>query len=211
MARVLILGANGQLARHTTAFFLKGTDATLTLFLRNARRLKNPDPKRATIIDGDVTDRAALLAAMQGQDVVYANLSGDMAKQARAIVDAMHACGLKRLIFISSMGIYGEVPGEKYRSVLDPYRDSAAVIEASDLDYTILRPGWFTQDATIDYRIAQKGEPFHGHDVSLNSLSDLIVKLALSPTLHVRCSLGVSSDANENLNKESEDATAATR
>ena len=211
MARVLILGANGQLARHTTTFFLKETDATLTLFLRNARRLKNTDPKRATIIDGDVTDRAALLAAMQGQDVVYANLSGDMAKQARAIVDAMHACGLKRLIFISSMGIYGEVPGEKYRSVLDPYRDSAAVIEASDLDYTILRPGWFTQDATIDYRITQKGEPFHGHDVSLNSLSDLIVKLALSPTLHVRCSLGVSSDANENLNKESEDATASTR
>jgi uncharacterized protein YbjT (DUF2867 family) len=210
MTRVLILGANGQLARHTTAFFLARTDATLTLFLRNARRLKNTDPKRATIIDGDVTDRAALIEAMQGQDVVYANLSGDMAKQARTIVDAMHACGLKRLIFIRSMGIYGEVPGEKYRSVLDPYRDSAAVIEASDLDYTILRPGWFTPDATIDYRITQKGEPFHGHDVSLNSLSDLIVKLALSPTLHVRCSLGVSN-ANETLNKESEDATAATR
>ena len=62
---------------------------------------------------------------MQGQDVVYANLAGDMPPQARAIVDAMHATGLKRLIFISSMGIYGEVPGEKYRSVLDPYRDSA--------------------------------------------------------------------------------------
>ena len=211
MTRVLILGANGQLARHTTAFFLERTDATLTLFLRNTKRLKNPDPERATMIEGDVTNRAALLAAMQGQDVVYANLSGDMAKQARTIVDAMHAAGLKRLIFISSMGIYSEIPGEKYRSVLDPYRDSAAVIESSDLDYTVLRPGWFTQDATIDYRITQKGEPFHGHDVSLNSLSDLIVKLALSPTLHVRCSLGVSSDANENLNKESEDATASTR
>ena len=212
MARVLILGANGQLARHTTAFLLKRTDATLTLFLRNAKRLKNPDPERATMIEGDVTNRAALIAAMQGQDVVYANLSGDdMAKQARNIVDAMHAAGLKRLIFISSMGIYGEVPGEKYRSVLDPYRDSAAVIESSDLDYTVLRPGWFTQDAKIDYRITQKSEPFWGHDVSLNSLSDLIVKLALAPTLHVRCSLGVSSGANENLSKESGHATAATR
>ena len=63
--------------------------------------------------------------------MVYANLAGEMAQQARAIVDAMRATGLKRLIFISSMGIYGEVPGEKYRSVLDSYRDSAAVIEAS--------------------------------------------------------------------------------
>ena len=90
------------------------------------------------------------------------------------------------------MGIHGEVPGEKYRSVLDPYRDSAAVIEDSGLDYTILRPGWFTRDEAIDYQITRKGEPFRGHDVSLNSLSDLIVKLALSPTLEVRRSLGVS-------------------
>lgn len=104
----------------------------------------------------------------------------------------MRATGLKRLIFISSMGIYGEVPGERYRSVLDPYRDSAAVIEASDLDYTILRPGWFTQDDEIAYQITQKGEPFKGRDVSLNSLSDLIVKLTTTPSMEVRGSLGVS-------------------
>jgi uncharacterized protein YbjT (DUF2867 family) len=91
------------------------------------------------------------------------------------------------------MGIYGEVPGERYKSVLDPYRDSVAVIEASDLDYTILRPGWFTQDAAVDYRTTQKGEHFKGHDVSLNSVSDLIVKLALNPGLELRRSLGVSN------------------
>jgi uncharacterized protein YbjT (DUF2867 family) len=139
-----------------------------------------------------VLDREALKAAMCAQDVVYANLAGAMVEQAQAIVDAMQATDLKRLIFISSMGIYGEVPGERYRSVLNPYRDSAAAIEASDLDYTILRPGWFTHDESIDYQVTRKGEPFRGHDVSLNSLSDLIVKLALSPTLEVRRSLGVS-------------------
>jgi hypothetical protein len=76
--------------------------------------------------------------------------------------------------------------------VLDPYRDSAAIIESSDLDYTVLRPGWFTHDEEISYRITQKGEPFKGHNVSLNSLSDLIVKLATTPGLHVRKSLGVA-------------------
>ena len=191
-ARVLVLGANGQLARHTTTFFVQRTAVQLTLFLRNASRLRNTDAARVAIVEGDVLDRQALIAAMQEQDVVYANLNGPMALAAEAIIDAMHSTGLKRLIFISSMGIYGEVPGEKYRSVLDPYRDSAAVIEASDLDYTILRPGWFTQDDAIDYQLTQKGEPFQGHNVSLNSLSDLIVKLALSPKLHVRCSVGVS-------------------
>jgi len=192
MPKILILGANGQLARNTTGFFLKYPDVQLTLYLRRANRLRNPDPSRVTIVEGDVLDVETLKRTLHGQDVVYANLAGSMEQQAKTIVNAMHATGLKRLIFISSMGIYGEVPGERYRSVLDPYRDSVAVIEASDLDYTILRPGWFTHDEGISYQITQKGEPFKGHDVSLNSLSDLIVKLALSPGMEVRHSLGVS-------------------
>ena len=193
MTKVLILGANGQLARNTAGYFLAHTDVSLTLYLRRANRLKNPNPGRVTIVEGDVLDPETLRTAMRGQDAVYANLSCDMAWQARVIVATMHETGLKRLIFISSMGIYGEVPGEKYRSILDPYRDSAALIEQSDLDYTVLRPGWFTRGAEVDYRITQKGEPFKGHNVSLNSLSDLIAKLATDPTLHVRASLGVSN------------------
>ena len=39
-----------------------------------------------------------------------------------------------------------------FRCVLDPYRDSAAEIEKSDLDYTILRPGWFSRDKTVSYK-----------------------------------------------------------
>lgn len=190
--RILILGANGGLARNTTRVLLERADVELTLYLRAAKRLKNPDPYRVTVIEGDVIDTVALQDAMQGQDVVYANLSGDMAHQAESIIDAMHAVGLKRLVFISSMGIYGEVPGEKYRSVLDPYRDSAALIEASDLYYTILRPCWFTREPAGPYTFTQKGEPFQGHDISLDSLSGLIVKIATTPGLYVRNSIGVS-------------------
>jgi uncharacterized protein YbjT (DUF2867 family) len=194
MARVLILSANGQLARNTTRVLLGDLALTLTLYLRRANRLKNPAPERVAIVEGDVLDAAALRRAMQDQDVVYANLAGDMARQARVIIDAMHATGLKRLIFISSMGIYGEVPGEKYRSVLDPYRHSAALIEASDLDYTILRPGWFTREPEGPFQITQKGEPFQGHDISLDSLSTLIARIAKTPGLYVRSSIGVSDN-----------------
>ena len=66
-------------------------------------------------------------------------------------------------------------------------------IEASDLDYIILRPGWFTRDSEVNYHLTRKGESFQGHDVCLDSLSDLIVKLATTPGLHVRESLGVSN------------------
>jgi uncharacterized protein YbjT (DUF2867 family) len=131
MTWILILGANGQLARNTTRFILERSDARVTLYLRRANRLSNPNPARA----GPRRRRAG-----------PGGLGGSHAGPGRGLRPA----SVKRLIFISFMGIYSEVPGEKYRSVLDAHRDSAAVIEASDLDYTILRPAWFTHDDRID-------------------------------------------------------------
>jgi uncharacterized protein YbjT (DUF2867 family) len=192
MTNVLIIGANGSLARVAIDMLLKETDAELTLYLRNSRRLRNIDTNRVRVIEGDVMDLEKLKEAMIGQDVVYANLAGNLEQMAKTIVDAMDATGVKRLIWISSMGIYDEVPGERHGSILNPYRKSAAVIEASDLDYTILRPGWFTNIDEIDYETTQKGEPFKGHDVSRKSIVDLIVKLAVTPGLEVRCSLGIN-------------------
>lgn len=193
MTRILILGANGQLARHTLPYLLAHPDVQLTLYLRRAHRLANPAPSRVTIVEGDVLDSATLQMAMRDQDLVYANLAGDMAAQAGKVIDSMKVSGLRRLIFISAMGIYGEVPGERYRSVLDPYRDSAALIEASGLDYTLLRPGWFNRDKTENYLLTRKGQPFIGHAVSLNSLSSLITRLAITPGMEIGQSLGVST------------------
>lgn len=192
MTKVLILGAAGSLARVATQSLLDNSTANLTLFLRKAHRLTLRNDPRITVVEGDVLDPTALREAMRGQDIVYANLAGDMPAQARSIITAMHATGVRRLIFVSSMGIYGEVPGERYRSVLDPYRDSAAEIEASDLDYTLLRPGWFTHGNEVDYRLTQKGEPFEGYHVSRVSIADLICYLVNHPEQHLRESLGIA-------------------
>jgi uncharacterized protein YbjT (DUF2867 family) len=194
MTKVLILGAYGQIARVATDLFLQTTDADLTLYLRNAKRLKAlADAERVRVVEGDVLNASALQEAMAGQDVVYANLSGDLERQARIIVAAMETTGVKRLIFISSMGIHDEVPGEHYGSILDPYRTAARVIEASDLDYTIIRPAWLNDKDEIAYGTTRKGGPFAnpGATVSRKSVADLVVKLALTPGLEVRGSMGV--------------------
>ena len=101
--------------------------------------------------------------------------------------------GLKRLIFISSMGIYDEIPGERHSSILEPYCKSASIIEASGLDYTILRPAWLNDRDEIDYGTTQKGEPFRNaaEQVSRKSVADLVVKLATTPGLEIGSSLGV--------------------
>lgn len=193
MTNVLILGANGSIARVAITLLLQETDARLTLYLRNARRLENPDPARVSVVEGDVLDTATLQGAMAGHDVVYANLAGDLVPMARSVVRAMNDTGVRRLIWISSMGIYDEVPGQPYRRVLDPYRDSAQVIEASELDWTILRPDWFTSGDDIDYETTQKGERFRPGAVSRKSVAALIVRLVRHPDLEVRHSLGVSN------------------
>ncbi len=90
MTKVPILGAHGQIARAATRLPLDATDAHVTLYPRRATRLTPlANNARVRLIEGDVLDTAILESAMAGQDVVYANLSGDMERQARAIVAAM--------------------------------------------------------------------------------------------------------------------------
>lgn len=191
---ILILGAHGQIARVATRLLLERTDANLTLYLRRATRLEGlaADPG-VRLVEGDVMDSTSLTAAMVGQDVVYANLSGDMAAQARVIVAGMKTAGVTRLIFVSSMGIYSEVPGERYRSVLDPYRDSAAIVEASGLEVTVIRPAWLNDEEEIAYGTTRKSEAFSNPQatVSRKSVADLIVKLVTEPPFGVGESFGV--------------------
>jgi uncharacterized protein YbjT (DUF2867 family) len=192
--KILVLGAHGQIARIATRLLLERTDADLTLYLRDAQRLaKLADNFRVTLIEGDVLDTQTLDRAVAGKDVVYANLAGDMERQARAIVAAMDKSSVRRLIFVSSMGIYDEVPGERHGSVLDPYRNSAKVVEGSDLDYMIICPAWLNDRDEIAYGITHKGQPFvnAGATVSRKSVADLIAKLITLPGLGSRESLGV--------------------
>jgi uncharacterized protein YbjT (DUF2867 family) len=194
MTNILILGANGQIARVATELFLERTDVRLTLYLRNARRLKvSGHADRVRVVEGDVLDEKKLEAAMAGQDVLYANLAGELEQQARCIVKAMQKVGIKRLIFINSMGIYDEIPGERHGSILDPYRKAASIIEASDLDYTLIRPAWLNNRNEVDYATTHKGEPFKNASaqVSRKSVADLVVKLAMTPGHEIRNSLGV--------------------
>ncbi|AVV58364.1 NAD-dependent epimerase/dehydratase [Paenibacillus vortex V453] len=200
MTSILILGAGGQIADQAIDLFLQETDVQLTLYLRNANRLKKYESNRARLVEGDVLDHTTLRESMEGQDAVYANLSGDdLEDQAKAIVDAMESTGVKRLIFISSLGIYDEVPGDfgkwNNRTIgeyLGPYRKSVDVIEASNLDYTVLRPAWLTDYDEIEYEVTEKGEPFKGTEVSRKSVAALVVKLIESSDLHVRGNLGVN-------------------
>lgn len=191
MKRVLILGANGGLAKVVIPVLLENTEVNLTLFSRNVQDLQRFGGERVQIVQGDVMNLAQLEQAMQDVDIVYANLAGNLEALAQNVVRAMQKCGVKRLIWVSSMGIYNET-GEDHGAILTPYKRSAAVVEASNLDYTILRPGWFTESSEIDYRLTKKGEAFQGHSVSKRSIAALIAKLIERPEYALREILGIA-------------------
>jgi len=188
MKNVIILGAGGNIARHVIDILTKMNDIKLTLFLRNKSRIRNNNISQCRIIEGDVLDINQLEKAITGQDIVYANLTGDLGSMAKNIVKAMDEKGVKPLIFISSIGIY-DVP---LKSVLRPYRDAADVIESSDLEYTILRAAWFTSDDEVDYEITEKGETEKGSVISRKSLAAFIVKIIEYPENYKRKNLGIN-------------------
>jgi uncharacterized protein YbjT (DUF2867 family) len=199
MKKVLVLGAGGQIAKHAIDILGDNDDFRLTLYLRKPNKLTKLGASPAWIIKGDVLDNYKLKEAIAGQDIVYANLDGKLDKQADAIVKAMTKTGVKRLIFITAVGIYDEVPGKfgewnkkMLGQYLVTYRKAADIIEATDLDYTILRPAWLTDTDEIDYEITQKDEPFKGTEVSRKSVAALVVKLIKKPALEKRKSLGVN-------------------
>jgi len=199
MTNVLIIGATGSVGSVTRHYFLDNTTDQLTLMARNTQRLGQLNADRERAVAGSVSDAAALQSALAGQDVVFAALSGNLAGMAKTLVAAMDQAGVKRLLFITSMGIYNEIPASvgaggnlAGNPVLQTYRDAADVIAASDLNYTTIRPGWFDSGNDTDYQVTKKGEPFGGHDVSRKSIADLVVRLAHDETLGSRDSLGIN-------------------
>jgi putative NAD(P)-binding protein len=69
----------------------------VTLYLRNALRLKRLESDRVLLVEGDVLDTKKLAKAMAGkEDVVRANLAGDLVPMATSVVTAMHKSGVRR-------------------------------------------------------------------------------------------------------------------
>ena len=197
MSNVLILGAAGQIAQWTVRMLADRDDVTMTLFVRDADKLSDV-PRNARVIEGDVMDTDALSAAMQGQDMVYANLAGDVDAQAARYVATMEAAGVKRLVAINSLGIYDEMPGafgewnrNEIGAYLPPYRRAADIIEASSLDYTVVRAAWLQDEDEIDYATTAKGEPFEGTEISRKSVAAAVVAIVEDPSRWSKANIGL--------------------
>ncbi len=188
MNKVIIIGATGSLAQYVIEAVKPLDNIALTLFARNKNSLSKTNTDGCKIIEGDAMNYNDVKNAVAGQDIVYVNLAGDLEAMAKNIVKAMNETGVKRIIAISSIGIYMT----PLKPVLVPYRQLADVVESSGLEYTILRPDWFTNDNEISYAITHKGQPEKGTAISRKSIAACIATIIEKPELHKNENLGIS-------------------
>lgn len=113
----------------------------------------------------------------------------------------MPAAKTNQLILTGAIGIYNEIPAEMDdRDNVDnnplqvPNRQAVDIIEASNLNYTILRPGYLRNGSADDFVLTKKGQPAKGYVTTIPSLVNLAVKLIGDPQLYSRQSLGITKD-----------------
>lgn len=206
MKNILVLGATGQIAKWAVEMLGNQEDIQQTLFVRDAKKLADI-PNNAKVVQGDVLNLEQLTQVVEDQDIVYANLAGELEAQTQNIIAAMKEASVKRIIFINSLGIYDEIKGKfgewntkEIGAYLGPYRKAADLLEASDLDYTILRAAWLMDEDEVDYETTERNEEFKGTVISRKSVAALVVKIIQEPSFASCKNLGVNkpnSDADK--------------
>lgn len=201
-----ILAATGQIGQLTTQYLLDHTEADLTLFGHQAsQRLTKFAGDRVSFVDGDLTNVDDLRQAVAGADGVFVAfvVTPDISQ---ALVDALDAEKVKRLIVMSVPDIYQEVAGPFqawYREHTGltwqtPLVKSADILEQSDLDYVILRTTWLYNDASkLDVDVSPKGQPFKDAQISREAVAKFAADLLTGDQDYHHANLGIGEPNTE--------------
>ncbi|OQS13484.1 epimerase [Nocardia donostiensis] len=156
--RIAVFGATGTLGRHIVEQALE-RGHEVTALTRDANRIGRTH-ENLHVVEGDVLDPAAVERAVRGQDAVLISLGNGRkgvvrAEGTRTVIDAMNHTGVKRLICQSTLGagdsrsnlnfVWKYVMfGLLLRPAYADHQLQEKHVQASDLDWTIVRPSAFT-------------------------------------------------------------------
>jgi uncharacterized protein YbjT (DUF2867 family) len=183
MKKVLILGATGRIGRILVEMLKSNLDISLTAYVRDVQKAASIGLSDISVLKGNVLDTEALASVMRGQDTVAAVLSGDLLKQAKSIASALKQSEVKRIIWVTGMGIHHEVPGE-VGAMLDrlvtrfpEYVRAADAIAESGTAYTLVRAAHLTDGDNEIYHIQKEGEPLHSESVDRCAVARFITDM----------------------------------
>ena len=198
MKKILILGESSNTGKILLTHLLSFKDIEITCYVRSPEKLSNF--KSFNIIKGDVADQSNLSKSMKGIDLVITLLNAqDLEIQAENIVKSMKENNVKRIIWMTGMGIHHEVPGS-IKELLDKlvesqphYVRAADTIMNSGLDYTLLRGAHLTDGNNKKYYIQKEGEPLHSNTCDRIAVAKFIGKIIDNFELYKNESIGVTN------------------
>src|SRR5579864_5636159 len=147
---LLILGASGRTGLLVVEKALAaGHDVTALVRSPEKLVIRNP---RLHVVAGQATDAGDVARAMAGAGAVISVLGGGgsvIADSTRAIVDAAHKTGVKRVVVMSSFLVERDRMGALTRlitrlagaSKVNDKKAGELLLRQSDLDWTIVYPG----------------------------------------------------------------------
>jgi putative NADH-flavin reductase len=168
---ILIVGATRGIGRQLLDQALSSGHG-VTALVRNPRRLAIQH-ERLRVIKGDILDAESVARAMAGQDAVCCTIGIKVpwppvmvfSEGTRNLLQAMKKTGVRRLICVTGIGA-GDSRGHGgflydylilpvlFRTVYADKDRQEALIKASDVDWTIVRPGFLTNGPlTKNYRM----------------------------------------------------------
>ena len=167
--KVIVFGATGTVGRLTVAELL-GAGYNVTAFARRPGRLAIKH-ENLTLYEGDALSATDVLRAVEGHDAVVITLGAGMSRTGNIrskgtlnVINAMQAQGVRRLICQSTLGAHESwsnlnffwkriMFGAILKKVFKDHELQESLVRASGLDWTIVRPGAFTDGpATGTYR-----------------------------------------------------------
>lgn len=201
MKKILILGATGNFGKALVPILKENTEYSLTLVSRHATSCYKDD-ERTKVISADVTEKSTVQKLVDNADVVYCAVSGDaLPVVARNLVETMRGHSTKRLILMGAVGIYNEIPvqlddADNVRNNADqiPNKEAVDIVEQSDTDYTVLRPGYLVDGSADDYVLTVKGQQARGYKTSMASIVNLAVDLIGDDNMYVHESISITMD-----------------
>jgi putative NADH-flavin reductase len=156
MTRLLVFGASGGTGRQIVAQAL-AKNIAVTAFLRNPARL-GVVHDHLRYVQGDVGDAGAVAGALPGHDAVVSALGvGTPLKHDQVVIDgvrnivrAMEAARVRRLIYLSFIGVRDSRAAAGFlirhvakiplRHEIADHEAKEALVRESALDWTIVRP-----------------------------------------------------------------------
>lgn len=181
--KVIVFGATGTVGRLAVKDLLKAGH-TVTAFARSPQKLNIRDDK-LRLVAGDAMALCDVQSAVDGQEAVVVVLGAGMSRKSTIrsqgtmnVIKAMQAHGVRRLVVQSTLGARDSWPTLNFwwkrvmfGALLAPvFRDhelQEQLVEASGLDWTIVRPGAFTDKATVRSVIEDVPNTARGLDLKI--------------------------------------------